>query len=390
MLNHTYILTISFMFCQLCSTVLFAELKEVSDSELSDIHGQAFISIDQNTHPEQEVSYTRVNLGMDIETQLNAENLTLGEYDRIDSKTGELEAQSADIIIENFSLGYIYSEQYHRDNPNVPKPEGNYQEGDIVPFKITDPFIEFAFDESGDDPKPVGFRIGFGEVEGVLSGNIKSLTGNVDVALTSTAGNLAKGAGSLPDDQCTGACSLLDWAYSAPLVSLIGRPLINALPIKVGTKANLAYADPNSPFYGEFDEARATSLGVLNGYKADINLDLGFFGDINIPLTANNCSIIGIGVCLPLDNFQSFHLSAKDEDGNVTGPSNGMFLSAQSQALEWSTDLANPNNLQGYQAVPTGSFFNVPTGNIQVDFTAAFGGITRPQTEYIDRGVGLF
>ena len=93
------------------------------------------------------------------------------------------EAGSSDLLIHNYSLGYIYDDAYFARNPKAPrqfKDDGSaYTNGEIVPFKMTDPFIEFAYDESGKEM--VGTRIGFGQALGVISGEIEYLTGSVNV-----------------------------------------------------------------------------------------------------------------------------------------------------------------------------------------------------------------
>ena len=178
-----------------------AELKPISDEVLSDVVGQAYISIDKTYHPEasKNTSYTRINMGMDIEIQSNIEYMELGRYERDDPYGVQ---KPADVMARDFSLGYIYDSNYFNQNPDAARPiktDGTgYQNGEIVPFKITDPFIEFAYDESTNEM--TGVRIGFGEAQGVLSGNIEALTGNVDVDIrdqgegmkaASSNGNLA-------------------------------------------------------------------------------------------------------------------------------------------------------------------------------------------------------
>jgi len=159
------------------SAFSYAELKPISDQEMSNVSGQALFSIDKTINPtNSNISYTRLNMGMDIDIQTNIDKLELGRYDRIDRETGQAESQAADIIINDMSLGYVYNEQYHQDNPNIPRPKHyddsgqliTYQDGDIIPFKIEDPFIEFAY--AGD--KVIGSRIGFGKAQGLLSGDI--------------------------------------------------------------------------------------------------------------------------------------------------------------------------------------------------------------------------
>ena len=81
-----------------------AGLEPISDQQLSDVTGQAFVSIDRQYHPDpaENTSYTRINMGMDIEVQTNIDVLEVGRYDRSGEKPG-----SADLLIENFALGYI-------------------------------------------------------------------------------------------------------------------------------------------------------------------------------------------------------------------------------------------------------------------------------------------
>ena len=166
----------------LTSQKVEAELKPLEDEQLSVVTGQAYVSIDKNSYStaDENTSYLRINLGMDIETQLNAKTLELGRYERNDPRG---EVRDADVIIDNFSLGTIYDASYYEKNPKVIMPlksnGSRYNDGEIVPFKISNPFIEFALDKTTGDP--IGVRIGLGEAEGHLSGIIKSLSGNVDV-----------------------------------------------------------------------------------------------------------------------------------------------------------------------------------------------------------------
>nr|WP_088829614.1 hypothetical protein [Marinobacter sp. es.048] len=147
---------------------------------MSEVTGQAFVSVDRQYHPDanDNTAYTRVNLGMDIDIQANVDVLEMGRYERDGEKPG-----TSDVYIEDFALGYINNQAYFDANPKAPnhrKHDGSaYAEGEIVPFFIQNPFLEFAFDEDTDEV--VGFRLGFGESMGVLSGKIETLTGNVNV-----------------------------------------------------------------------------------------------------------------------------------------------------------------------------------------------------------------
>ena len=62
----------------------FADLQPISDSDMSEVTGQAFISVDRQYQPDEtdNTSYTRVNLGMDIDIQTNVDVLELGRYER--------------------------------------------------------------------------------------------------------------------------------------------------------------------------------------------------------------------------------------------------------------------------------------------------------------------
>ena len=61
------------------SSAAHADLQPISDTELSEVTGQAFVSIDRQYHPDpnENTSYTRVNLGMDIEIQTNPASIDI-------------------------------------------------------------------------------------------------------------------------------------------------------------------------------------------------------------------------------------------------------------------------------------------------------------------------
>ena len=81
-----------------------AGLDPISDEEMSEVTGQAFLSVDRDYHPDpaQNTAYTRVNLGMDIEIQTNVDVLEVGRYEREGEREG-----SSDVLINDFALGYI-------------------------------------------------------------------------------------------------------------------------------------------------------------------------------------------------------------------------------------------------------------------------------------------
>src|SRR5690554_5939225 len=109
------------------SLPVFAEagLQPISDEQMSEVTGQAFLSVDRQYHPDPDnnTSYTRVNLGMDIEIQTNVDVLELGRYERAGEKQG-----SSDVLIRDFALGYINNQGYYSKNPDAPRqyrPDGS-------------------------------------------------------------------------------------------------------------------------------------------------------------------------------------------------------------------------------------------------------------------------
>lgn len=378
---------------------VFSELRALDDQDLSNVTGQAYIAIDQYSHPasQDSTSYTRINLGMDIEIQTNIETLELGRYDRNDPYGKQM---PADVMINNFSLGYIYNERYYSDNPDAARPlkddGSSYKNGDIVPFKITDPFVEFAFDDATNEIK--GARIGFGESQGMLSGNVQALTGNVDVDILDRGEGMraASSSGNLADR----------------LLVLLTPLLEGSSPIQ--TQAILV-DDQGNP-----DPIRSTMIGVENGEKFTLSGASGFTrwsvknllggfssSEIEVPgcsfwscpggdilIYTQDCKVLGVQACFNLEQFESFPIGKVEEIGGkryLTAPASGMFMSFQTEDMGWLKDVrnANPTAADFVQAT-SGAFFNIPNGTVQVNLNEALNGVPGLRREYIDRGNGLF
>lgn len=151
-----------------------AELKPIADDELNQYSGQAAIAVDVNTF--QTDSYTRITLGMEVNMQMNIETLELGQYDIVG------EAAEADIDIRNLGFGSIST------NDTTVQLNGQaYALNDIIPFEINDPYFEIAQDDATGELK--GFRIGFSEARGQLSGDFNSISGNIGVDITDYFGD---------------------------------------------------------------------------------------------------------------------------------------------------------------------------------------------------------
>ncbi len=351
------------------------EMKPLSDRQMSNVTGQAFVQVDQYNNPaDNSIDYQRITLGANITAQINARKVELGRYPRMDATTGKPETQPADILINNFSLGHIYEDSYYLTNPFIPKPtkpDGSaYQNGDIVPFRIVDPYIEIAYQNQ----TPIGIRMGFGGAQGSLSGTIESLTGNVHATVESNLGYLTTQNG--------GVCPL-----TLGLCSLLTVPLSS---VDLSSPATLVYpkgtTDSNgNSVTGEPDPIRATTIGVKNG-----DMQTATVAGVTVGVTAQDCMVAATNVCFPLSQYQSLWIGRTDQQGNVVGPAPGMFLSFETQALKWVKDFQNRSSTGAYMNTSSGAFLNIPTGDMRIDTAHALLGTQRLRTEYIDRGRGLF
>jgi hypothetical protein len=156
------------------SAPVYAELQPIADEELSQYSGQAAIAFDINEIGT--TSYTKVTLGMEADVQMNIDTLEAGNY----AKAGETLA--ADINMTNLGFGSIST-----SGTEVQLDGQTYAVNDIVPFELNDPFFEIAQDDSTGDL--IGFRLGFGEARGQLSGDFNSFSGNVEMDITDFFGD---------------------------------------------------------------------------------------------------------------------------------------------------------------------------------------------------------
>ncbi|MFE8072330.1 hypothetical protein QQM79_14835 [Marinobacteraceae bacterium S3BR75-40.1] len=381
------------------SSSVLAELKPMNNSEMSEVTGQAFLSIDRTSHPVQtDLSYTRINLGMDVETKLNADVLELGRYER------EGESQPSDILINNFGLGYINNKEFFQENNYIPRVAGDYAEGEIVPFTIKDPYLEFAYDESTNEM--VGVRLGFGEAMGMMTGSIQSMTGNVNVAIKDDASGI-KAAHEYKTSQPDYELQPID-----DLLTLLTPYLVGGSPIEAPAEL--------STTGGESDPVRATHIGMLNGSDfivKDVNkliagpvgllkpllsspLEIqgcsGFFDfSCDLYIESQGCKMLGIDTCFPLSKFQNLPVGKLSSDKKeIVAPVPGMFLSFQSRdGLPWATTKrsGDAQSAEDFIKTTSGAFFNVPNGVLEVNLSEVY----KPQVpairqEYINRGKGLF
>ena len=325
----------------LMSTAAQAKMEELGDSELSEVTGQAFINL--TTDSANGLNFTRVNFGMNVDTQLNMKKLQLGQYNDSVTRPGEA-LGSSDLLINNFALGTVNADDT------------------INPFKIANPFLELAY--SGN--KVVGVRIGFGEAKGVLSGDIQSLTGNIPIKIQGTAAPVF--------DQASG--------WEQFLLGIAGVTRNTRL------EADATLVQSN----GTADPVRGTSAGMVNGQTLGCvsGCNLGGLSDALLSLFASNgCQVLSLATCFPLSNFQSLpvgNMGVSDSAATaaIEGAAKGFFISMQTQDLAW-RDMDNATLINTLK----GAFMNLPkyrdaNGNmvapINIDFDQAFNGIPRQDT----------
>lgn len=309
----------------------YATMQELADEDLADVHGQAFINL--TTHSAGGLDFTRINFGIDIETQMNARKLQLGLYDR----PGEA-SNTADLDINAFALGTV-----------------NDATGEVNPFRIKDPYLEVAYRGS----KMVGVRVGFGQAKGELSGEINRLTGNVPVFIKGTAN------------------AIYDKADAGQRFLLFLAGVYRSSQIE----ANAELVTPG----GQSDPVRATHSGIPNGSGMEcVSGCAGGWTDALLGgFASNNCSILGIATCFGLNQFQTLPVGDLTRTG-MDGAVRDMFISMQTEALTWKGSSGQPD----VNAI-VGAFMNLPKyvdangqlkAPIQLDFGQALNGIPRKDT----------
>ena len=367
----------------------------LTDADLSDVTGQSFIEIDSFVHNQTE--FTRIGLGARIELQATAQKLSLGEYNG-----------GADIDIDNFSLGYIENHAFYSANPSAVRQYKDigsktpYGDGEIVPFTIENPFLEFAYDLVTNEI--VGIRLSFGEAMGMLSGQINALSGNVDVKITATGDQLVH-AQKVPD---------YDSAWDN-LIFSVAQAALNDNPVQ----ADAYLVDPAT---GNPNNYRATHIGLPDGHALTF-YDVGwllyqsrlihssltgstescglFCTTYNLHAVSQDCQVLGRITCFELRNYNSLPIGQISGSGNnryLSGPADGLFLSFQTKAVEYLHNIpahqggANPDSNRVLAAA--GGFLNIPTGGIEINLQDAFGGLPMRRLEHINRahtsGINLF
>ena len=168
MRHHAYGYAALIMFCLGMAPVAQAELQPISESAMGDVTGQAFMEVENITGATHE--FTRMTLGMDVETRVNIDDARMGEIDG-----------GSDFVASHIALGHI-----SRDASAVQYDGNTYAVGEVVPFEAVQPYIELA--ETLDKTQLSGFRMGFRQARGSVSSLTSSFSGNIGLKLTDRAG----------------------------------------------------------------------------------------------------------------------------------------------------------------------------------------------------------
>ena len=161
MRQDAYWYAVPLTICMGFSPMAVAELEPISEAEMSEVQGQALMTVDNiegGTH-----SFTRVTMGMDVKTRLNVDNAIVGG-----------DAAGADLNVSDLALGH-----YVRDENRTQIDGQTYSVDDVVRFQGAQPYFELA----RRDGELSGFRMGFGEARGTLSGNFASFSGNLGIKI---------------------------------------------------------------------------------------------------------------------------------------------------------------------------------------------------------------
>ncbi|MCM0612614.1 hypothetical protein KFJ24_09065 [Marinobacter sediminum] len=154
------------MFCLGMAPVAQAELKPISDEKMGEVTGQAFMQVENIPGPDHQ--FTRMTLGIDVETRVNIDDVKVGQTD-----TG------VDFSATDVALGHI-----SRDAAREQYDGNTYAVDDVVPFEAVQPYIELAEVNN----ELAGFRMGFQQARGSISSNTTSFSGNIGLQIEDANG----------------------------------------------------------------------------------------------------------------------------------------------------------------------------------------------------------
>lgn len=220
--------------------------------------------------------FTRVTLGMNASIQTNINQVTLGSA-----------ALTSNVDVTNLSLGHISS-----DATKVQLDGNTYAVGDIVPFVGIDPYFEVAQATDGTDSIN-GFRIGFNQARGTLSGTFNSLSGNIGLKVTDSGGNTVDAQLLNPDGTATNS--------NAKYIGIAGTgtdcanavncaPLSNLQTLDIGTANTDGTVGYTNDFFISFQKTSVTWQDAASGKT--ITAGPGLYFNIPTSMTLDMAKLI--------------------------------------------------------------------------------------------------
>ena len=385
-LRHPLTIALTALSLPVCS------LEAISDREMSAVAGQAFITVDASSYKSTasdwvnkgysselanelsgQYEFTKVNLGLDIETLFTADSLRVGEFERTVYEDGavpatdefgnpidgdpnqegiQLVTNDADIIIDNFALGQV--ENYL-----------DYENATIDPFRIQDPFIELAYKVVDGQRRVAGVRLGLGKTQGYLSGDILSLTGRLEGQIRGPVSVVYEG--NCGGDNAPEECFLLYFAQSTEIYTQIdlvdGAKDTANYSYGAGTEEGEEYDSVDGtrgveytyPYADQPYLKRASWAGVPAGRNFQSG-GSALSGLIPTLTNSHECIVSGTPGCFKLDTYRSIYVGSKGLSFEE-GASEGAFLSLQTEAVPWS----DTSGLENADRVVTqrGAFLNL-------------------------------
>ena len=321
-------------------------LEAISDSEMSGIAGQAFITIDTSSYSDAtygDFEYSKVNLGLDIEIMTNVDSFKVGTFEReygaegtaplidvtFDSsgdriveylydEDGNVRVNDSDLQLDNFALGRI--DNAFSDNPEV------------VPFNIHNPYLELAYAVDGEGVRRIaGVRIGAESAYGDLSADLISLTGAFQGKVIGTAAVAYQNA-------CVDN-NTASW-FDCLALAIAGDTLMESeLDLLDGATGDAIPADADGEVRALYIK-RAQWAGIQNGdFFTTTDPSSGLRGIIELLATADDCKASGVVTCFNIGIYDSIYIGiddADDSDDNFTdNGARGLFASLQSEVVPW-------------------------------------------------------
>lgn len=241
-------------------------LVPMQESELDDVHGQAMFEVLDEMVQQPvgaDLRQVRLTIGARLEANMNIDEIALGRYWRPEGTncTGGAGGNKTcynNVIPADYkhninwactakpcgSVGlnadnYEYSDLSHGggnpgsffDAPGGFQPDGGIDiklrdvtmgrvksDGTFEPLVQENPYLEFAFDNTGDAQKLVGFRIGFEEAHGYQGNIIDVMSGFIRPDITVDASLFGSiGVGKIELEASLGGVRTIGWLDSSQL-----------------------------------------------------------------------------------------------------------------------------------------------------------------------------